>query len=135
MTGLGLTDKVCTGSKKDILLAVSESMNKSRDVKSKFIKMFISLDSRGDLPVDSVRAAVISQIKMVWEYHGMCSYRLMDEMIFTDSPVLGIETIAREALCGAPRQDGHTLSLCWGSGFGSSRHQYKQISEPVFGCH
>lgn len=92
-----MNDKVCNVSKKDLLSSVSEAMNKSREVKSKFIKMFISLESNGDLPIDPVRAAVIAQIKMVWEFHGMCSYRLMDQMIFTDSPVLGIETIAREA--------------------------------------
>lgn len=97
VTGLGLTDKVCHTSKKDLLLSISEEMNKSREVKSKFIKMFIALESSGDLPLDTVRAAIISQIKMVWEFHGLCSYRLMDQMIFVDSPILGIETIAREA--------------------------------------
>lgn len=97
VTGLGLTDKICTVSKKDLLLSISDAVNKSRDVKSKFVRMFIALESNGDLPIDPIRAAVLSQVKMVWEYHGMCSYRLMDQMIFTDSPVLGIEAIAREA--------------------------------------
>lgn len=97
LTGLGLTDKVCHKNKKDLLTSVSEVMNRSRSVTEKFIKMFISLESAGELPIDVVRVAVISQIKMVLEYHGMCSYRLMDEMIFIDSPALGIETVAREA--------------------------------------
>lgn len=97
VTGLGLTDRVCTENKKEVLNSVSEAMNRSRTVKEKFIRMFISLENSGELPVEAVRAAVISQIKMVWEYHGMCSYRLMDDMIFIDSPILGIETIAREA--------------------------------------
>lgn len=97
LTGLGLTDKVCHENNKDILSSVSEAMNRSRSVRETFIRMFISLESSGAMPTDIVRVAVISQIKMVWEYHGMCSYRLMDEMIFIDSPVLGIETIAREA--------------------------------------
>lgn len=97
LTGLDLTDRVCTEIKKILLNSISEAMNRSRAVKEKFIRMFISLDTAGELPVEAVKAAVISQIKMVWEYHGMCSYRLMDELIFIDSPILGIETIAREA--------------------------------------
>lgn len=103
ITGLGLTDKVCHVNKKDIITAVSESMNKSREVKSRFIRMFIALDITGDLPIDPVRAAIIAQVKMVWEFNGMCSYRLMDQMIFVDSPVLGIETVAKEA-CAFKRQ-------------------------------
>lgn len=66
-------------------------------MKEKFIRMFISLETSGELPVEAVNAAMISQIKMVWEYHGMCSYRLMADMIFIDSPILGIEAVAREA--------------------------------------
>lgn len=97
VTSLGLTDKVCTSSKKDLVLAISDAVNRNREVKSKFIRTFISLESNGGLPVDPVRAAVLGQVKMVWEYHGMCLYRLMDQNIFTDSPVLGIEAIAREA--------------------------------------
>lgn len=97
VTGLGLTDKICNTSKKDLLLAISDAVNKSREVKRKFIRTFISLESNGDLQLDPVRAAILGQVKMVWEYHGMCSYRLMDQIIFPDSPVLGIEAIAREA--------------------------------------
>lgn len=103
MTGLGLTDKVCHVNKKDIITAVSEAMNKSREVKSRFVRMFITLDISGDLPVDPVRAAMIAQIKMVWEFNGMCSYKLLNQMIFVDSPVLGIETVAKEA-CAFKRQ-------------------------------
>lgn len=103
ITGLSLTDKVCNVSKKEVIAAVSESMNKSREVNSKFIRMFIATDIAGELPIDPVRAAMITQVKMVWEFHGMCSYRLMDQMIFIDSPVLGIETVAREA-CAFKRQ-------------------------------
>lgn len=88
---------MCTSSKKDLLLAISDAVNRSREVKSKFIRTFISLESNGGLPVDPERAAVLGQVKMVWEYHGMCSYRLMDQIIFMDSPALGIEAIAREA--------------------------------------
>lgn len=97
ITGLGLTDRACHESKRELLTSVSEVMNRSRSVKETFIRMFISLESAGSLPTDVARAAVISQIKMVWEYHGMCSYRLMDDMVFIDSPVLGIETVAGEA--------------------------------------
>lgn len=39
VTGLGLTDKICNTSKKDLLLAISDAVNKSRKVKSKFIVM------------------------------------------------------------------------------------------------
>lgn len=97
LTGLGINDRVCVTSKKELITSVSEEMNRSREVKNRFIRMFIALESSGDLPIDAIRAAVIAQIKMVWEFHGLCSYRLMDQMIFVDSPILGIETIAREA--------------------------------------
>lgn len=97
VTGLGLTDRVCNTNKKDIIVGVSGVMNRSREVKSRFIKMFISMNIEGSLPTDTVRAAMISQIKMVWEFSGMCSYRLMDDIIFIDSPILGIETVAKEA--------------------------------------
>lgn len=97
ITGLGLTDRVCNTNKKGIIEGVSNAMNKSRDIKTRFIKMFLSMNIEGSLPTDPARAAMISQIKMVWEYSGMCSYRLMDAIIFVDSPVLGIETVAKEA--------------------------------------
>lgn len=98
ITGMGLTDKVCVNSKKDLLLAISLAANKSRVVREKFIKTFITLESDRGLPTDPVRMALIAQVKMVWEYYGMCSYRFMDQVIFTDSPVLGIDAIAREAV-------------------------------------
>lgn len=71
ITGLGLTDRVCDENKKEILNSVSEAMNRSRTVKKKFIRMFISLETLGELPVEAVNAAVISQIKMVFiPVHG-----------------------------------------------------------------
>lgn len=97
ITGLGLTDRVCNTNKKAVIECASNAMNKSRDIKNKFIKMFLTMNIEGSLPTDSARAAMISQIKMVWEFSGMCSYRLMDAIIFIDSPVLGIETVAKEA--------------------------------------
>lgn len=98
LTGLGLTDKVCTLSKKDLLLGISGAVNQSRVVREKFIKTFLTLEIDGSLPTDPVRGALIVQIKMVWEYYGMCSYRFMEQVIFADSPILGIEAIAREAV-------------------------------------
>lgn len=95
MTGLGITDKVCHVSKREILLAVSEAVSRSRVVRSRFVRTFIAMDTAGGLPVYPVRAAIINKVKMVWEFQGMCSYRLMNDIIFTDSPVLAM---AREAV-------------------------------------
>lgn len=42
MTGRGITDKVCHVSKREILLAISESVSKSRVVRNRFIRTFIA---------------------------------------------------------------------------------------------
>lgn len=97
LTGLGLTDLVYTTSKKDLLLYISETMNRSRGIRDIFMRTFILAEARQQLAMKTIISGLIAQIKLVWEFYEMCSYQFMSGIIFKDYPVLGIEVIAREA--------------------------------------
>lgn len=65
LTGLGLTDLVCTTSKKDLLLYISETMKRSRGIRDTFMRIFILAEARQQLPTVTIISGLIAQIKLV----------------------------------------------------------------------
>lgn len=65
LTGLGLTDLVCTTSKKDLLLYISETMKRSKGIRDIFMGTFILAEARQQLPTETIISGLIARIKLV----------------------------------------------------------------------
>lgn len=102
LASLGISDQtnekgagpVC----KDILVEFNEYIQSHPTIRNAYIRLALMKMLKETTPNDAVTKALVTQIKLVWEDHGMCTTKLMEGIVDQNTPLLSCSNVADEAI-------------------------------------